>query len=288
MARTLDPDSIKEIRLGQIADLSTVALLRQFRGVHPGGFLDGWAALLPELATVFLSTQIEALDASVEYLTELAGSPVSLQPVEYVDKVGASTLEDFLNVTPRAFLSRVNGGMSDVQALVATANRLAGSVATEPHRVDRGATIDTASKDSRFKGWARIAEAGACDFCRMLASRGAVYQSQATAATQASGQRYHVHCRCQAKALPRGSGAADWDGTGTKGGGKSKVAAQASDFNQTKANYRPGAKTAERAACVRRELTTAQSLAASRPSEWATATVARLESEHAALVAAGF
>jgi len=46
-----------------------------------------------------------------------------------------------------------------------------------------------------FKAWRRIPEAGACAFCLMLATRGAVYSSARTAG---EGNAYHRHCRCDA------------------------------------------------------------------------------------------
>ncbi len=48
-------------------------------------------------------------------------------------------------------------------------------------------------------GWCRVPERGACWWCLMLASRGAVYESEQTATGTASGgARYHAHCRCTA------------------------------------------------------------------------------------------
>lgn len=46
-----------------------------------------------------------------------------------------------------------------------------------------------------FAAWRRVPEAGACDFCLMLATRGAVYR---TAQTAGDGNDYHRHCRCDA------------------------------------------------------------------------------------------
>ena len=43
---------------------------------------------------------------------------------------------------------------------------------------------------------ARVPEAGACAFCRMLASRGAVYGSAESAQSTKDGRRFHDHCRC--------------------------------------------------------------------------------------------
>lgn len=60
-------------------------------------------------------------------------------------------------------------------------------------------------------GFARMAKSNACDFCRVLASRGAVYSTEAGAqyvglssenkksrirGVRREGQRYHDHCRC--------------------------------------------------------------------------------------------
>lgn len=47
-----------------------------------------------------------------------------------------------------------------------------------------------------FKAWRRVPEAGACDFCLMLATRGAVYKSDRTAGAS---KRYHRHCSCHAE-----------------------------------------------------------------------------------------
>ena len=43
---------------------------------------------------------------------------------------------------------------------------------------------------------ARVPEAGACAFCRMLASRGAAYGSAESAQSTKDGKRFHDHCRC--------------------------------------------------------------------------------------------
>ena len=59
----------------------------------------------------------------------------------------------------------------------------------------RNTVVNSAAKAGN--GWCRVPEPGACWFCLMLASRGAVYQ-QDTATTTKSGGRYHAHCRCTA------------------------------------------------------------------------------------------
>lgn len=56
-------------------------------------------------------------------------------------------------------------------------------------------TIATNVDRERGARWARHASANACGFCRMLATRGAVYASKDTAAPD---NRYHDHCHCVA------------------------------------------------------------------------------------------
>lgn len=52
----------------------------------------------------------------------------------------------------------------------------------------------------------RIPEGGACDFCLILATRGAVYRSAETAG---AGHSYHHHCRCSVE--PEADYDAQWD-----------------------------------------------------------------------------
>jgi len=49
-----------------------------------------------------------------------------------------------------------------------------------------------------FEAWRRVANAGACDWCIALSSRGAIYRSEAAAVTSRRGGAYHTSCRCTA------------------------------------------------------------------------------------------
>ena len=66
----------------------------------------------------------------------------------------------------------------------------------------RTAIIDAVRADSEAKGWARVTEPGACYFCAMLATRGAVYKTRETASFEAH-RRYENgtggDCRCHAE-----------------------------------------------------------------------------------------
>lgn len=58
----------------------------------------------------------------------------------------------------------------------------------------RTAILDAVQADPEAKGWARLVEPGACAFCLLLATRGAVYKAEETADFQA-----HPSCRCHAE-----------------------------------------------------------------------------------------
>lgn len=75
-----------------------------------------------------------------------------------------------------ATLERAQQG---VQRLVANSDRLT---------VQRSALLDPSRP--RFS---RVASASACEFCRMLAGRGAVYRTEESAGSQSS---FHGHCHC--------------------------------------------------------------------------------------------
>jgi len=69
--------------------------------------------------------------------------------------------------------------------------RLAASSERQVLDAGRNTIVDNAQRDRKAKGWARVPEPGACSFCLMLATRGAVYRSE-----QSADFKTHDHCRC--------------------------------------------------------------------------------------------
>ena len=66
----------------------------------------------------------------------------------------------------------------------------------------RRAVMDAAALDKEATGWARVTEPGACSFCRLLATRGAVYKSSASADFRAHTVKPDGSggtCRCHAE-----------------------------------------------------------------------------------------
>lgn len=277
------------VRLGQVSADAGIDLLRSVRGVSPGTLVERWPDLAEQVAAVLLDAQLAGLEVTGEYLSSLVGSEVAPVWETQLGRVWSAGVDGFLSATPNVFSSRVAAGIEPATALVQGVSFLRGVAESQPWAVSRGSVIDTAVSDYRFQGWARVAEAGACAFCRMLASRGAVYASESTAARTRAGTLYHTvrpngsggNCRCTVRAMPRGEGATAWDAKGAPKG-RQRQAAQAADFWETAPKYRPGQKTLERQATVRRQLDVLRAhQAAGKGTAWTTSRIAELEAETA-------
>jgi hypothetical protein len=77
------------------------------------------------------------------------------------------------------------------------------AAATEQQVLDAGreTIVENAQRDRRAKGFARIPEPGACSFCALLATRGAVYKSDSFKLANAQFHglgvaKTHDNCRC--------------------------------------------------------------------------------------------
>lgn len=80
---------------------------------------------------------------------------------------------------------------TEMARLVAETERLAEK---EIARGFRDSVLGNTRSDREAIGWSRVARAGACKFCRMLADKGAVYRSESTATFGA-----HTDCHCAAR-----------------------------------------------------------------------------------------
>lgn len=70
---------------------------------------------------------------------------------------------------------------------------LTGAVQKHVLQPGRDSVTESVRADPRARGWQRFARSGGCDFCVMLAQRGAVYRTERTASFAA-----HYHCGCVA------------------------------------------------------------------------------------------
>ena len=114
-------------------------------------------------------------------------SPAPPPPVEQVAQTVDWAVQPLWNAAVLTQPSTEAGGsaIADAKARLAAA--------TEKLVLDTGrdTIVGNAQADRQAKGWARVPEPGACSFCLMLATRGAVYRSEKSAEFKS-----HDNCRC--------------------------------------------------------------------------------------------
>lgn len=220
MATRADVDAYEKTidQLSAVAYAQLKALLDSLATPSPVAFRNALLATYPELMRPFLSA---SADVAAQWYTTLrfnARVPGRFSPVlaplvpdeqfAAVVRYAVKPLFTPLGVNPGASVLALLGGAS--QKLIANHGRdtISGSALKDPVKV----------------GYARIPKSGSCAFCGMLASRGAVYRSEASAGsvvgrgvstestagraggqgrgTKARGSRalgsndFHDHCRC--------------------------------------------------------------------------------------------
>lgn len=79
----------------------------------------------------------------------------------------------------------------DIESTIA---RVADVIQLETARALRDTMTQNAEQDPAAVGWRRIARAGACPFCRMLADKGAIFKE--------STARFAAHTNCHCAAVP--------------------------------------------------------------------------------------
>jgi len=214
-------DGLSTVAFGQIK-----ALLQSLDTPNPIVFRDALMVTYPELMMPFMAS---ASDVAAEWYTTLragAGTVGSFAPV-LADPLPVANMQAGLSRSlaplfrPQEFIgSQVLALLAGYsQKIIATAGRntIHDSVMADPVRV----------------GFARIPRADCCSFCGLLASRGAVYRSEASATgvvgagvdasvtagkvggqgkgVKARGSRslgsdgYHDHCRCVAAPIFQGA-----------------------------------------------------------------------------------
>lgn len=124
------------------------------------------------------------LTAHVEGVFEAAGVP----PVD------AAVLSGTLDSTgPWTFLKGIQAGKTPQQALESAGVRMSGAASRLVQQAEREVITEAVKADPEAIGWARITGMNPCAFCAMLAGRGFVYKTEASASFLA-----HDHCRCTA------------------------------------------------------------------------------------------
>lgn len=171
-----------------------------------------WIGAAPQLRRFALAGSAATARLARTYLIEHAEEanagriePVDVRPDE-------ARVEQALAVTgPVAFKTNMARTGSNEAALRAMRTRLTGTVRRMALAGGRETTIATIYEARQIVGYQRIARAGACDFCSMLAGRGAVFLSRERATevgrtgrirgNRRVGESYHDSCGCVAEPI---------------------------------------------------------------------------------------
>jgi hypothetical protein len=163
------------------------------------------AELAVPTAPTLLAHAQAAATITAQWADEIGGTtvhtPVGDLPAERLDKTARWAL-----YAPTKIAEKVESPSADT-----TLSRLAGSA----KRMVFDASRDTVVQNAVHGKFARYASANACAFCRLQATRGAVFNSARTATivvgkrsgprgSRAVGEKWHDHCRCIAVPVPPG------------------------------------------------------------------------------------
>ena len=194
---------------------------RLYRLVDVADLDSSFALIAPFLTDVTVAGKRQAAIASWSYLSGVAASQgvfVGL-PSQAARSVGRAAAENpGFDVTPwlsgadRGYtgkpIAELNGravlgvksliarGFTPQEAVELSLRRAMQVPATEIPFTFRDVAANAVADGGTFARYRRVAAPGACDFCLMLASRGAVYRTASTASRDSSGERFHENCRC--------------------------------------------------------------------------------------------
>lgn len=186
---------------GTLDDLSTLAareIASTFAAVSDRSALeisDFMVAAVPDIVDPYAATSGEF--SAQWYDDQKPGSSFRAKPADLPEHAA-------LEASTRWALSPLFGGGSGDPVTM-----LAGAAQRSIVNTSRNTIVDNAEREPGTL-WARHASAGACAFCALLATRGAVYSSKAAAGAvrgrgrdrattrgeQKAGGKYHDHCNC--------------------------------------------------------------------------------------------
>lgn len=294
------------------------AVRRRMAGIAAKSIAGDWPTISKRIAADIVGSQQSAALLSAWYLQESVRArlhvPATLDeaPLAIGRTASGMTIARYVDRTPDIVAARIADGMKPDIALAMSERRLVGMAITEPNRIGREAIAWTSINDDNFSGWERVAEAGACDFCEMLATRGDAYTSQSSAQSTSTDLAYHNNCRCSAEPVLaanapalNAAGAQAWADaedrpeiyrTGTRSAGKSRGTSSTARAFPKPELFRPGAQTPERLGTVQLQITQieqrmaqlearrqAGDLAMAEPIKWNNGRLAELRSELARL-----
>ena len=163
---------------------------------------DTFPALLDAVLPIVGENRVVSASLAARYvrgfrLAEGVGGDVDVVLAPRLD----ARVETALRVTSVVAAKRAARGGQPLELVKRkTLTIAAGSVSRLVADAGRETLHRTLDEDRKALGYERVAKATACDFCRMLAGRGAVYK---TAETAGETRRYHDACGCRVVPLYR-------------------------------------------------------------------------------------
>ncbi len=181
-----------------------------------------WIAWVTDLILMY---RLQSVDRALAYYDSFRRAETGEPLTNRGNVRGAVTVEpariktSLLVTGPLGVKSRIGKGISPTVAKRKALVDVTG--AASRHVLDGGRQLVTTATemDELALGFARVTDDDPCAFCAMLASRGPVYKSRATAARTTSrstkrgpGEKYHDHCGCSVE--PAFTDDAEWPGRG--------------------------------------------------------------------------
>lgn len=264
--------------------------------VDPAAIWVTWPAAGAALTEVVAETQNSAVDAVTRHLEQQVATAVGAEmgwdlTGLVTETVSIPRLAARMAATPQLVTARIAAGATPVESFARTvtwATQIAGSVAHETAR--QGTAAATAALPA-FSGWRWDPEAGACPWCRMQATRGAVFKADTVLHS-------HAHCRCDAVEVTDRAeagriardGRAEWariQRTGDVPGAQRRTGGGLPRPGADPARVQPGAQTPERLASVRAQIASYERNPATgdKAGAWQQQRLADLRAEEALLAA---
>lgn len=164
----------------------------------------GWAGLLAELLELIRGGRSISERLAMEfyrYLREADNAAGEAPEQPDIPFPTNAVVGSMIYTGPRMAKALIRRG--DDADLADRVGRAVGRSAMR-HTLNGGRTVmrEAAVQDPAAWGWARITDTDPCDFCKMLADRGAVYK---TAKTAGQLQQYHDGCACAVVAVFKGT-----------------------------------------------------------------------------------
>lgn len=174
--------------IAELVRLATIDLDTLWRDVSDGVIArELLAEVLPELTAVYGAA---AATLGADWYDEIRDTEATATG-RYTVQVAELPAREKTDVIARAVVAPMFSATPDPAA---TLDLAGGSLQRLIADMDRGTIIGAAVEDPAAQGWQRVTDGDACGFCRMLASRPAVYKRSTV--------DFGAHSRCGCAAVP--------------------------------------------------------------------------------------